>query len=170
MQFDTYTNIILALIIVLVVGLVYHFFYLKKLGSDLDNLAFKLDFEITKRSDLLPLLLENIGHFLSRESYLEILQARAATMSLKAGQKGKTLLENQLWQKVDSSLNEVKDEEALKNIHLASFRTAFEEASEKVNIARQAFNEKLKKFNIWGKVPGMKLFSNLRKYYLMEEF
>jgi hypothetical protein len=169
MQFDNFSNLIIGILILAIGGYCYLLFYVRSLASDLAKLAYQLDFEVTRRSDMLPLLLESLGQYLPREKYLEVLKARSASMLTRVGQNGKAEKEALLWEKVDSALSSL-EEGAQKNLQLVAFRSSVQEVNEKISTLKNSYNQKVRTYKNWTRFPMVKLFQKSSELALSEEF
>ncbi len=159
MEFAIWLNILLALIIVIAFVTIMAYIYLNNASSKLDDLWFKLNLSVRKRSDLIPLLIEYLKPFSLGINEKELIELRSDAMHVTEcnGQK----VNNELM--LSNMLNEIfakisDDTKAKKDHNLLGIKKLMNEYGQKIEKQLEIYNSKVRLYN---KVIGLKFLTPL---------
>jgi hypothetical protein len=148
MEFTTQINLIIAAVILLLVAAVFIGYQMKSLGAELKMVAYKFYFELTRKADLLPQVIEKLSAYVGRENLAELIQARSATMAISEITSDKKIKEEQLWSIFQTVWQNAQGQEAAqKDLVLTALRKDLAEADLRVGEMRDAYNLMVKKYN-----------------------
>jgi len=169
MQLNSFSNIIIAVIILASAGVVYLVLSLKMIKEEILSAAYKLNFDVQKRMDLIPLFIENVTGSFGADRKAEIIAKRADSMAVKVGEKGKIDLEEGIWQTIDQMMLEMKNDDNNK-LQIAAFKADLQSINEQITNLKISYNDKVNKYNGWVNNPVFKYIIRMFKYTQMEVF
>lgn len=147
MELTPVFNLIIAAIILLLVAFVYIGFQIKNLAAEIETAAYKLYFELTRKDDLLPSLIEKLSQYVARDSFNEVIKERALSMSNSSIGNTKKAQEEKLWQSVGELWETATKSEAKKDVALIALSKNLKEADERIADNTKAYNSMVKKYN-----------------------
>lgn len=148
MEFTPQINLIIAAVILLLIAAVFIGYQMKSLRVELEMVAYKFYFELTRKADLLPQFVEKLSTYVSREQFVPLIQARAATMAVSEFNEDKKAKEENLWSIFQSIWQTAQNQEAVqKDLVLTALRKDMAEADLRVEEMRDAYNLIVKKYN-----------------------
>jgi hypothetical protein len=143
MELASLTNLLIALIILLVAAGFYLAYYLKSLRGEITGASAQLFFEVTQRDDLLPLYIESLAKYFLRDSFDELIKLRAESMQMKGFGAVKKAREEQIWKLFDGLVKSAANNtEIKKDVILSALNKDFKEINLRV-IAQSNFYNKL---------------------------
>jgi hypothetical protein len=148
MEFTPLINLIIAAAILLIAAGTFLGFQMRNLAAESEKLAYKLYFELTRKADLLPQIVEKLSKYFGRESFDELIAARAATMAQTTFNADKKAKEEQLWSTFQGLWQNAQNkEEVRKDLVLTALQKDLNEADARIVGVRNAYNLTAKKYN-----------------------
>ncbi len=148
MEFTPLSNLLITLVILLLAASVFIILQLKNLQAQIEKLSYRLYFEMTRKSDLIPQFLGKMAAYLEGDRFGEIIKLRQQTMQINECGKTKKELENSLWEKFESLNKEVlKLSETKKDMLLLTLEKEKKEAENRVDKIQTTYNQQVQKYN-----------------------
>lgn len=164
MEFNTWSNLLIALLIFALIAEIYAVFSLKSLYRALVRANYELYFQLTARSDLIPFFVEHLGKYFDRGGFKALIEARAASMKVRQAGKEKADCEKRVWE-VFAGLRQVaeRNPEVNKDVHLIALKTDLEKAGVEINTAKEVYNRLAARYLRLRSFPVVKPFAGLLK-------
>ncbi len=148
MESTPLTNLLIALIILLLAAAVYVAILIKNLRTQIARLSYFLYFEITRKADLIPQFLDKTGQIFPPERFAEIIDLRGQTIKSTQLGTGKKALEDRLWLAFGQLINTIHQQPELKNnLALLALEKDLAEADRRVAEHQQVYNQTVNKYN-----------------------
>lgn len=171
MQLNSFTNLLVALIILLVAAGFYLAYYLKSLRGEIANASYQLYFEVTKRGDLLPLYIESWAKYFSRDSFDELIKLRSESMQMNGFGTAKKAKEEQIWKLFDGLIaSAAGNAEIKKDVILSALNKDFKEINQRVTVQSNLYNKLVDRYNSLDKNPLLKPVSMMVSRVHFERF
>ncbi len=141
-------NIAIALTILVFVLFIYLVFSTKNQLVDIKIAAYKLYFELTRKDDLLPLLIERLSGYANKEFFNDLIENRANTAKITTINSDKKTMEDDLWLLFEDKLQSVsKQADITKDINIKSLLEETKKADQRINEAIDFYNSLVKRVN-----------------------
>lgn len=148
MEASSIINIVVAAIILVIVGGFYLAYYLKSLRTELDTVSYKLWFNVTQRSDLLPLYIETWTKYFSPESFDELVKLRGESMQIRNFNENKKSLEQQIWKLFEGLMKSAEaNPEIKKDVVFAALNKDLKTVNSHVSEQAASYNKLVDKYN-----------------------
>lgn len=150
MQIEVILNLLAALIILLILVGSFAVFTLKKMTDTIARANYNLYFEITRKSDLLPMYIELLGKYFDKSSFKELISLRSETMKLRICNGEKRAVENKLWTDFDDVMKSANAKsEVAKDLQLIALNKDLAEVDMITKNSTDIYNKLVKKYNFW---------------------
>ncbi|MCC7432081.1 LemA family protein [Candidatus Peregrinibacteria bacterium] len=150
MQIEAILNLLVALIIMLIVVGSFTIFSLQKMAATIAKANYNLYFEITRRSDLLPIYIELFSKFFDKSSFKGLIDLRGKTMQLRVCDQEKRAMEDKLWAGFDDIMKSANaNNQVAKDLQLIALNKDLLEANLTVQNSAEIYNKLVKKYNFW---------------------
>lgn len=121
---------------------------MRSMQTRLDLLAYRLYFEVTRKADLLPGLIEKVAPVLGKERLSPLIAARAASAANNHFNADKSLQEETLWRLFDEIWREVMQNPVLqKDLVLVALKRDLSDADQRIEIIRNSYNQLVQHYN-----------------------
>lgn len=141
-------SLIFGIIILLLVGGVYVGFQIKTLAAEIEIAAYKLYFELTRKDDLLPALIEKMSAYVGRESFSELIKQRAESMANSKMGVNKKAQEEKIWATFGALWQTaIAKPEVQKDVSVMALAKNMAEADVRIAENSAAYNSMVKKYN-----------------------
>lgn len=141
-------NIVIALIILVFVLFVYLVFSVKNQLLEIKVAAYKLYFELTRKDDLLPLLIEKLSVYAGRDFFNDLIENRSNTAKITIINSNKKTMEDDLWLLFENKLQSIsKQADITKDINIKYLLEETKKADQKINEAMDFYNSLAKRVN-----------------------
>lgn len=148
MEFTGITNIIVAIVILLLFGYVVVGQLMKKWEVEIDYRWQKLLFKITERNDLIPLMIERLATVYDKGSFAELIELRQKAFKQEISNGEKVELELNLSRKMREVLENAKQQEKLQSdLLLNSLRKDYSKVGREIESELEIYNGKVRHFN-----------------------
>lgn len=147
-NFSTIIYLVAAVPVVLLVVSVYLFLQMKNMRDKLNDFSYKLYFELTRKSDIIPLFIDKLRSHDLEYGFEDIISLRQQTVKLTKLGKRKKDIETSLWKTFLGVWDDAKKTAVVKNDHyLLSLETDLEEADGRISEFLETYNNYVKKYN-----------------------
>lgn len=171
MELNSITNLLIGLILLLVAAGFYLAYYLKSLHGEITLASNNLFFEITRRSDLLPLYIESWAKCFSKESFNDLIKLRAESMQMKGFDGAKKAKEEQIWKLFNGLMKSALDNtEIKKDAILSALNKDFKEINQRVEAQANFYNKLVERYNSLDRNPLLKPVSMMVSRNHFEKF
>lgn len=150
MQIEVILNLLAALIILLILVGSFAIFTLRKMAFTIARANYNLYFEITRKSDLLPMYIELFSKFFDKSSFKDLIKLRSQTMQLRNCNGEKRAMEDKLWAGFDDIMKSANaNNQVAKDLQLIALNKDLLEANLTVQNSAEIYNKLVKKYNFW---------------------
>ncbi|MCC6643397.1 LemA family protein [Candidatus Peregrinibacteria bacterium] len=168
MELTPLFNLIVAAVILFLVACVYLVNLLKNWKIEIEKAAYLLYFEVTRRSDLIPRLIEVMNN---DASYGPLIAARAKSMEMNSFGEEKKQAEINLWKMFDEQFKAAKVKaDRTAGVQLSALEKDWKEANKKVESMSTQYNKVVGKYNRVAGSIVLKPLSLLVKAHKMPTF
>lgn len=145
---STIIYLIAAVPVILLVISVFLFLQIKNMRDRLNDLSYRLYFELTRKIDIIPLFVDKLKSHDLEYGYEDLVTLRQQTIKLTKLGKRKKEIEDSLWKKFFGIWDDAKKTAVVKNDHqLLSLETDLEEADTRISEYLDLYNSYVKKYN-----------------------
>lgn len=168
MQFETLLSLIIGGVILIIAVVSFVVFSLKKLEGTIARAADALYFETTRKSDLLPMYIELLSKYFSRNSFKELIEERSQSMHVLDFGADKKQLEVKLWMTFEDIIKSAgENQEVAKDLQLVALNKDLNEAKARVETTTEIYNKLVKTHNQWA---GFFLLKPLTSAFKLKKF